>query len=39
MYVEGIIQSYRINKIRRGWNIGVPERARKGLHPLSVPFG
>jgi hypothetical protein len=39
MYVEGIIQSYRINKIRRGWNIGVPERARKGLHPLRVPFG
>lgn len=39
MYVEGIIQSYRINKIRRGWNIGVPERARKGLHPLSIPFG
>ena len=39
MYVEGIIQSYRINKIRRGYNIGVPNRARKGLHPLNIPFG
>lgn len=39
MYVEGIIHTYRINKIRRAWNIGVPERARVGLHPLSVPFG
>lgn len=39
MYVEGIIQTYRINKIRRGWNIGIPQRARDGLHPLTVPFG
>jgi len=39
MYVQGIIQTYRINKIRRGWRIGVPERARNGLHPLSVTFG
>lgn len=39
MYVEGIIQTYRINKIRRGWNIGVPQRARSGLHPLTIPFG
>jgi len=39
MYVEGIIQSYRINKIRRGYNIGVPNRARRGLHPLNIPFG
>lgn len=40
MHVEGIIQSYRIRKIRRGWNIGVPARASKGLHPLaSLPFG
>ena len=39
MYVEGIIQTYRINKIRRGWNIGIPQRARDGLHPLSIPFG
>lgn len=39
MYVEGIINRYRINKIRRAWNTGVPERARQGLHPLSIPFG
>jgi len=39
MYVEGIIQSYRINKMRRAWNVGVPGRARRGLHPLSLPFG
>lgn len=39
MHVEGIIQSYRINKIRRGYSIGVPNRARKGLHPLNIPFG
>lgn len=39
MYVEGIIQSYRINKIRRGWSIGVPNRARQGFHPTSLPFG
>lgn len=38
MHVEGIIQTYRINKIRRGWNIGVPNRARSGLHPLSLPY-
>lgn len=39
MHVEGIIQGYRINKIRRGWNIGIPERARAGLHPLCTAFG
>ena len=39
MHVEGIIQTYRINKLRRGWNIGIPERARVGLPPLGVPYG
>lgn len=39
MYVSGIIQRYRINKIRRGWNLGVPARARRGLHPLALPYG
>lgn len=39
MYVEGIIQSYRINKIRRGWNVGIPKRAENGLHPLTTAFG
>jgi hypothetical protein len=39
LYIGGIVQRYRINKIRRGWNIGVPERARKGLHPLSTAYG
>lgn len=39
MHVEGIIQTYRINKLRRGWNIGVPSRVERGLHPLTIPFG
>jgi len=39
MHVEGIIQTYRINKMRRGWNIGIPERARSGLPALGVPYG
>ena len=39
MFAQQIIQTYRINKLRRGWNIGVPDRAESGLHPLSVPFG
>lgn len=39
IHVEGIIQSYRINKLRRGWEIGIPERAAVGLHPLSLAFG
>lgn len=32
-------QIYRIQKIRRGWNIGVPGRVERGLHPLSLTFG
>lgn len=39
MHVGGIIQNYRINKIRRGYNIGIPNRLDKGLHALQVPFG
>ncbi len=39
MHVEGILQKYRINKIRRGWKIGVPRRIEKGLHPLSLTYG
>lgn len=39
IHVEGIIQSYRINKLRRGWNAGIPARVEMGLHPLSIPFG
>lgn len=39
IHVEGIIQKYRVNKIRRGWNIGVPARIDKGLHPLSLTYG
>lgn len=39
MHVEGILQKYRINKIRRGWTLGVPARVNKGLHPLSLAFG
>lgn len=39
MFAQSIIQTYRINKLRRAWNVGVPERAESGLHPLSTPFG
>lgn len=39
MHIQGIIQTYRINKIRRGWQLGVPARVERGLHPLSLPFG
>ena len=39
MFAQGIIQTYRINKIRRGWNIGVPKRAEDGLHPLCTAYG
>jgi site-specific DNA recombinase len=39
MRMHGIIQSYRINKIRRAWETGVPDRASAGLHPLTIPYG
>jgi DNA invertase Pin-like site-specific DNA recombinase len=39
MHVEGIIQTYRINKMRRAWNAGVPARIDRGLHPLSTTYG
>lgn len=39
MHVQAIIQTYRINKIRRGWSLGVPARVNKGLHALRIPFG
>jgi len=39
MHVGGIIQGYRINKLRRGYNIGVPARLDAGLHSLQIPFG
>lgn len=39
MHIQGIIQRYRINKMRRGWNAGMPKRIEKGLTPLRVPFG
>lgn len=37
--MQGVKQNYRINKIRRGWNIGIPARVEKGLHPLSLVYG
>jgi hypothetical protein len=37
--VESIIQTYRLNKIRRGYLIGVPSRVDRGLHALSIPYG
>jgi len=39
MHIQGILQSYRINKLRRGWGIGMPKRVENGLTPLRVPFG
>lgn len=39
IHVEGIIQNYRINKIRRGWTLGVPARIDRGLHSLTIPYG
>lgn len=30
---------YRIRKIRRGWEVGVPGRVDNGLHALRIPFG
>jgi site-specific DNA recombinase len=39
IHVEGIIQKYRLNKLRRGWNIGVPRRIDLGLVPFRVPYG
>jgi DNA invertase Pin-like site-specific DNA recombinase len=39
MHVGGIIQNYRVNKIRRGYNIGIPQRVEQGLHGLQIPFG
>jgi hypothetical protein len=39
MHVGGIIQGYRINKLRRGYSIGVPARIDAGLHSLQIPYG
>ncbi|HLE52682.1 MAG TPA: recombinase family protein [Anaerolineales bacterium] len=39
MHIQGILQKYRVNKLRRGWQIGMPKRVEKGLTPLRVPFG
>lgn len=36
---QGGKQAYRINKIRRGWNVGMPKRIQNGLTPLRIPFG
>src|SRR5688572_29020094 len=39
MHVEGLIQGYRINKLRRGFSIGMPRRVQNGLTPSRVPYG
>lgn len=39
MRMHGMVQVYRINKIRRAWEVGIPDRAANGLHPLTVAFG
>lgn len=38
IHVEGIIQNYRVNKLRRGWSIGMPRRIADGLTPTRMPF-
>lgn len=39
IHVEGIIQKYRLNKLRRGWSIGIPKRLEKGLPAFRVAYG
>jgi len=39
IHYAGIKQSYRINKLRRGWNVGIPDRIHKGLPPFRVAYG
>jgi recombinase len=39
MHVQAILQQYRLNKIRRGWSIGIPNRIKKGLVPFRVAYG
>jgi hypothetical protein len=37
--VARIWQRQRIDDLRRKWFIGMPDRVKKGLNPLRVPFG
>lgn len=37
--VARITQRWRINDLRRKWQAGMPERTRRGLTPLRVPYG
>jgi len=39
IHVEGILQAYRLNKLRRAYQHGVPARIERGLHPFVIPFG
>lgn len=39
MHVQAIIQQYRLNKLRRGWTLGVTKRITDGLPPFRIPFG
>lgn len=36
--VEGIIQKYRNNKLRRGYKLGMPKRVKNGLPALRISF-
>lgn len=37
--VEGIIQKYRLNKLRRGYQVGIPNRIKRGLPAFRIPYG
>ena len=39
MAYESMIQKYRLSKIRRGWNVGVPARIKRGLAISGAPLG
>ena len=39
MHVEGIIQRYRLNKIRRGLTLGINRRVESGKYSTRYPYG
>lgn len=39
MHIQAILQQYRLNKLRRGWKLGIPNRIRLGLVPFRVGYG
>ncbi len=39
IHIQGILQTYRINKLRRGWSLGMPKRIKDGLTPSRMAYG